>query len=488
MLTAISRVAAAGGLLAMSLLAQTDDVSAALRAGKLERALDQLERTREFESAGARLDLAELTLDVAEAAGGDLATRGFRCVLYRVLKNPMTGAARERRLELRYRAAVELANAIAAAAPEPGSQLYKDRVRALRDAYEATSMLGRRGSSQFVQLCLTLIPIHFAAKSYTLVNKYCDEVLEYGLTDQQRIDVRSTYGLSLLRSKQVKRAVPFLHDYFAAAPADPAHVYPAAELIPLEYADDAFRFLLPVVRRDPSAEAGELWTRCLDRVYRNLRTGPKRKSGLIFEFFAANRVDAPLPQTFGGERWGDGFRISMADQYDRGKKYSGRDGLTAVLPASAGWRSGARLPAELRRWGNEAFTMQRGSSGPVLAVYWFAPHHGYWYGTTPPQRGVTGKTVRGFSKGAVVGMVSKAAYETDARRRKVKFKKSTPLPYRLGVGASTRRQWRSQGVIYDETFFSIGQVTCEVLLRINERDLERLEPELRWLYANLRKL
>lgn len=485
MLKPSSTIAAIAVLSAFSLPAQADEISAALRAGQLEQALDQLERIREFGSTQARLEIAELTVNAAKRRAAKQQERAYRCVLYRVLKSPMTGPHREPRLELRYRAAVGLADAIARQSTGPRTQSSKDRVRALKDAYEALSMLGRRGSSQFVDLCLTLIPIYFDAKSYTLVNKYCKEVLQYDLTDDQFVDVRATYGLSLLHSKEVRKAVPYLRDYFARAPSDPQHVYPVASLIPLDYADDAFRFLLPVVKKDGPTKADELWTQSLDRLYRNVRTRPKRKSGPIFEFFAENRIEKPLPQSWGGERWGAGYRISLANYADRGKKYSGRHGLTAVLPASAGWRMGGRLPEELQRWSNVAFSMQRGKGGPVLAVYWFAPHHKYWYGTTPAARGVTGKTVRGFSRGAVAGMVSDSVYVTDARRRRLKFVKSSPLPYRPAVGSPTRRQWRLNGVVYDETFFSIGQVTCEILLRISERDLERLEPEIRWLYANL---
>ena len=184
---------------------------------------------------------------------------------------------------------------------------------------------------------------------------------------------------------------------------------------------------------------------------------------------------------------GDGYRVYLPDYTDRGKKYGGRHALTAVLPASNGWSSGSTLPPELLRWRNVAYTLTGGggSRGPILAVYWFGPHLNYWYGTTSAEKGVTSKTVRGFNRAAIANLVSKTVYKTDARRRGFKFVKSSPFKFRPAVGESIRRQWRLGAMVYDETFFSVGQVTCEILLRISERDLERLEPEIRWLYGNL---
>lgn len=77
-------------------------------------------------------------------------------------------------------------------------------------------------------------------------------------------------------------------------------------------------------------------------------------------------------------------------------------------------------------------------------------------------------------------------YGEDAKKRGVRFTNHRRLDFALATGGQ-RRTFSANGVIYDETVFSHGQVTVAVLLRVAEADLEGLEPELRWLYRNVTK-
>ena len=236
----------------------------------------------------------------------------------------------------------------------------------------------------------------------------------------------------------------------------------------------------------PKAIEREQWTKCLEVFYRCITPQTARQQ-VVTAILAPNTIAKRLPTIWRRVLWEPGYRTWRGDNERPGKVGSGKQQLVAVLPFSNGWRNRGNPPPELARWQNSAACFQRGSGSPTLVVYWFGPSLGYWWSTTPRSNGVTGKTVRGFNKGGISKLVAEAAYSKDAARLGGKPRKTRPLPLKLGVGpGAIRKAWRVGDTIYDETFFSVGQITIEVLLRIREQDLELLEPELEWLYRSIR--
>jgi hypothetical protein len=249
-------------------------------------------------------------------------------------------------------------------------------------------------------------------------------------------------------------------------------------------APEVFPMLRAVIGAPPPKGTETAWTACLAEFYATADRLAAKKS--TAELVAGLTHRLPLPQTWHRALWGEGYRIWLDPDARPAKIASGKDALRLPVPQSHGWRRHERPPEELTRWDNAAYCVQRGDRGPVLVVYWFGPNLEFWYGDTPVERGVTGKTVRGHSAGAIARMVFDICYGEDARRRRQTFTARPPLPFAIGEGGH-RRTFALGDTIHDETVFSHGQVTIEVLLRATESQLVELEPELRWIYATLQK-
>ncbi len=354
-------------------------------------------------------------------------------------------------------------------------------VVAARDALLAGE---QRTSRDMAALALHGAPILRACDRTREAIALATDGLACTLTPTQTADLAGELGLGLLTLRRFDDAIPQLQRALAADPSDPERVLPIARALPSSHALAAQGFLLPVVRKAPAQSAAGPWRDCLAAYYAALDALDAKDPAAAPILADASQRKA-MPQVWNQREWGEGFRVWRDDNDRAGKVASGKDGLRVGVPQSAGWRSQARPPDDLQRWNNCAFCFQRGET-TTFAVYLFGPTLEYWYGDTPRERGVTGKTVRGHSAGAIARFIWDVAYGADAKKRGVRFTNHRAPPFALATGGQ-RRTFSAGGLVYDETVFSHGQVTVSVLLRVAEADLDALEPELRWLYRSVVK-
>jgi hypothetical protein len=481
----VPRFAAILLLLALPLAAQIPPALDELRQGKLADAVARLDEAGAIAAVEPRLETAGLLVDLAtEARADDLKERALAHAA-RLVDGSVPDEHRARQDDLCVRANLSLAALLAKAAP--GTDNTRARVRALGSARDALIALGRARTPVARDVDLELLPLLVATESWSVAVEVGEQALAAELLSQpQQRAVRGMVGLALLRLRKLDEAIERLEDHLASAPSDPEHVLGVVDELPMTKADAIFRFVRPVIADTPAPRApSEAWTRCLRRAYEAIEAmGTRIDPGR--SILERNTLVLPLPAMWGQRTWASGYRVWRPDNVEPGKSYAGRHALEAALPLSHGWRQLPAPPAELRRWSNAALCFHRAPDGPTLVVYWFAPDLHYWYGTTPPERGVTGKTARGHSRGGIASLVADIAYGEDAQANGVRYRSSRPLPFKPAVGSCIRKQWRLDDELFDETFFSIGQVTVEVLLRVRERDVEALEPELRWLYGHVR--
>ncbi|MDP6928116.1 MAG: hypothetical protein QF412_00315 [Planctomycetota bacterium] len=477
-------------LLALSspVLAQVDAVLRDLKSSRLADAVAKLDRISTIADPDARLETAQSLTEQAARFSGTGATALKEKALRHATRLLTASVPRDTQAErhsLRLDASTALDALLAKQPPRAGAEIQRTRARCLTEARDSLIALDRDHTRQAREVDLKLIPLLLELKHTPTLVKVGEAALVGPLSAEEKREVRSAIGQALLRLKKHKEAVPYLADYIAKAPADAEHVMEIVEQLPLSVATSKLEFLKPVLAKNPTANQSKAWTLSLAEAYSTIdATAPKREPGL--SILKKNTIYRALPKIWGGASWAPGFRTWRADNTTAGKAYSGRHGISAVLPISGGWKRINSPPAELKRWNNHAICMQRGSQGPVLVIYWFGPDLQYWYGTTARNRGMTGKAARGHSRGGIASLVAEKAYREDAKQRKVRFRTSSPLRFRPRVsGTTVRKQWKLGDQIYDETFFAIGQVTGEVLLRASAADIALLEPEIRWLYQHI---
>jgi tetratricopeptide (TPR) repeat protein len=462
-----------------------DSVSVPLDEGRLGDAVEALERGARIDTDPQRLRVCRLLIGLGNEAEPELAQRALLQAV-RLSESEAADEHRDEHRALRALAGATLARIVlrAAAGDDPADP-DGDTVRRLLAAREALCADEAAHLADSVAVALFVVPRLAALKRYREAVEVGEAVLACELAAADRRALRAELGLVLLDYRKPEAAVVYLADFLAPAPSDPRHVLRVVPRLPNALAADTWRFLLPVVTRRPGDAEAETWTECLRRAYHALdQLDPAEEPA--FGIWKRLVVRKPLPQQWDQRIWEPGFRIWLPDDEQPGRASLGRDAVRAALPISAGWTETAAPPPELTRWRNAALCFQRGEHGPMLVVYWFGPNLHYWYGDTDRMKGVTKKTVRGHSAGAIGRMIGDIVYGEHARATGQEFKKAKPLRFPLGVDG-TRMAWRSGDVVYDETVFSFGQVTCEVLLRAREQDVELLEPELRWLYRQIRK-
>ncbi|MEM7203041.1 MAG: hypothetical protein AAF628_22465 [Planctomycetota bacterium] len=435
-----------------------------------------------------RLEMATAVLDAVDDHGAGLAASWRNRAALAVLEALASGTSakhRATRAGLVARAGAHLVAAWGDTPPAVEAAEFAPYLRGLEATHEALVALGRREGRAMIELNMAQVPALRAAGRHSRAARLCYETLALEPSDAERQTLRIQYGLALLDSHRVREALPFLDDYLAQAPADPTHVLPIADAVPLDESDALCRMLLPVARRAATPGQAAPWHDCLARLYAALGSGSKAP-GAVNDYFATNRWRQPLPRVWRHLQWEPGYRVWRPDGIPSGKQYSGDHALEGVLPASHGWHASDEPPTDLKRWANTAFAFHRAPDGPTMVVYWFAPDHHYWFGTTARDQGVTGKMVRGSTRGGIARLVGDVAYGIDALEHGKRFRPCKPLPLRSGVSGGIRKAWRHGDWIYDETFFSLGQVTCEVLLRVRDQDWERDAAELRWMMRNVR--
>ncbi len=354
-------------------------------------------------------------------------------------------------------------------------------------ARQAMRATGIKQSKELLDVAMHLMPRLFDVQRYREIVTIGKQTLEGSISKAQRTQIRAWMGMALLKHRKIDEALEYLTDYLAADPSDPKRVLEVVELLPPSYALASWKLLQPVVEKTPkNGQWRESYTECLDQTYTALdRLGKKKSPGK--DIWNRQTQRETLPITWFTRIWSPGYRVYLHDNARKSKSTIANRAIEAVLPVSGDWKVMDTPPGDLKRWQNSAIVFQRGIKGPVLAIYWFGPTLQYWYGNTPVAKGLTSKAAAGNSKSGIAGMVARCAYGLDAKKRGQKFKKRSPLPFKLGV-KGTRRAWQLKDMIYDETFFQIGQVTIEVVLRIDEKDLERHKPEIEWMYRNIRAL
>jgi hypothetical protein len=350
------------------------------------------------------------------------------------------------------------------------------------NAHQALRVADLHHTQDTILLALHMAPLLFASDRSRDVIPMVTDALEATPSPTQASALHGFLGRSLLLAGRAEAALPHLRKYVAGDPSNASVVLPLARELPAAMAKDAANLLQAVIGQRPSAQTQPAWTECLGEFYGLLdKHGAKR-----LELPSVGTTRLPMPQVWQQSLWGQGFRVYQDPNVRPSKIASGKDGLILPAPFSNGWRQRNRPPEELQRWQNCAYCMQRGAEGPTLVVYWFGPNLEYWYGDTPVERGVTGKTVRGHSAGAIARFIWDTAYGEDAKARQLRYTPHAAPGFALSVGGQ-RKTFAVGDTVFDETVFSHGQVSVAVLLRATERQLVELEPELRWIYRTIAK-
>ncbi|MEZ5964711.1 MAG: hypothetical protein R3F56_12755 [Planctomycetota bacterium] len=462
--------------------AQTSPALDALVAGDARRALDLLEAGGAPADGELRLRVIELLARVPDSDAA-LHERALGRAALMLPDGPAKDAPRLR--ELAAEVGRGLTRSLVAHEDIVVGGRVTDRTRlgAAMAAFQALRQGELQGSRDMLTLGLRLAPALVAGERPRDAAALAGEALAATPTPAQATELHGVLAQALLQLGRPEEALPHIQHVSQSSPTSAQVVVPMVRALPTSLAKEVMELLQPVVRSQPSQDARAAWIDGLDLYYQTVdRLADKRSTaGLVADL--TTRIS--LPQTWHQMQWGEGFRVWMDPNARPSKVASGKDGLVLPRPQSAGWKRRTRPPEDLLRWHNTPYCIQRGE-GPILVVYWFGPNLEYWYGDTPVERGVTAKTVRGHSAGAIARMVFEVAYGEDARRRQQRFKAHPAPPFALRERGQ-RRTFALGDVVYDETVFSFGQVTIEVLLRAAEDELAELEPELRWMFANLHK-
>ncbi len=459
----------------------------ALRAGDLPEALALLEKGPKPKGVQA-LEAARRFLELSRGRGpGKALGRRSLEASVEILQGAIPSRMKHEKASLAFQAGFALGRLILAGRPAPHTPDQVAALTALQGAHQHALLLpGEEGRAALKAVDLALLPLCRQMGHTMEVVRYARELLQLPLSPQERRSTRDTLGEALLALNRPKEAYTYLKDKIREHPRDPELIYPVARGLYRSSRQTTLELLLPVLGRDPTRGERKTWTACLDLFYRTFQSLPRKKPPVV-DLVKQHRIRLPLPRIWGHESWRPGFRAYRKEGTHPGKVYEGKIKLQVMVPFSKGWTPAHIPPAELARWRNAALVLRRGRKGPVIVLYWFGPDLFYWYGTTPRKSGVTGKGARGDSKGGIASLVSKLCYGRGARKRGLRFKSISPLPYSLGIPSGvTRKAWLRGRTIFQENFFSLGQVTAEVLLRVEKKDAELLGPELRWCLGNIR--
>lgn len=469
--------------LAIPLPAQSSAVLDALTAGDVSRALDML-TTGAPEDTSVRLQVIRLLVDVPRTNAALYERALGRAAL--ILPERAPSGMEEQLRDLAAEVGRDLTRLLVAHTDLLVDGRITDRTQlgAGVAAYQALRLGGLSESRDMLSLGMHLAPLLLAGERPRDAAAIATDALAATPTPAQETALHSVLAQAKLQLGRPEEALPHAQRVVQADPDNAAVVLPLVRAFPPSMVDETFAMLRVVIKRPPSVETKPEWIECLARFYDGVeKLASKRSTADAVAHLTKRQA---LPQTWFQVQWGEGYRVWLDPDTRPAKIASGKDALILPVPASAGWTERRRPPDDLARWNNVAYCLQRGEAGPTLVVYWFGPNLEYWYGDTPVERGVTGKTVRGHSAGAIARMVFDIAYDEDAKLQQRKFKSRSPLPFAVSERGQ-RRTFTLDDTIYDETVFSHGQVTIEVLLRVTEADLAELEPELRWMYRTLRK-
>lgn len=469
-------------LLGLGLPAQTSAALDALDAGEVARALDLLEAGSVPTDPDLRLQVIRRLVEVPRTDAALYERALGRAAL--LLPDGAAAGHGERLQELAAEVGRNLTRALAAHTDLVVDGRLTDRTHlgAGLAAERALRLGGLADSRDMLALGLHLAPLLLVGERPRDAANLATDALTATATPAQQAALHDVLARALLQLGRPEEALPHIKHVVLTAPGDAQVVWPLVKALPPSLDTDTFAMLRTLIRVAPSAGAAADWTDSVAAFYAIADRLAAKRASIVADL----TVRMPLPQTWFQVQWGEGYRIWMDANSRPAKVASGKDALILPVPQSAGWRRRTRPPEELTRWNNAAYCLQRGEDGPTLVVYWFGPNLEYWYGDTPTERGVTAKTVRGHSAGAIARMVFDIAYGEDAKRRQLKFKSHAAPPFAVAERGQ-RRTFAIGDTIYDETVFSHGQVTIEVLLRVTEKDLAALEPELRWMYQNLHK-
>ncbi len=459
----------------------------ALKAGNLGEALALLgkgPRPKGVQALEAARRLVELSTGGGRARGE--ARKGLEAAV-KILQGAIPSTLKHEKAALAFKAAFELGSLILSGRPDPHSPGQVAALTALQEAHRhALALPGMEGKEALKKVDLLLLPLCRKMGHTMEVARFSRELLGLSLSARERRNTRDALGEALLALNRPKEAFTYLKDKVREHPSDPELIYPVAKGLYRSSPRTTLELLLPVLGKDPDRREEKTWRACLDLFYRTFRVLPKKKPPL-YDLIRQHRILLPLPRIWGHASWRPGFRAYRKEGTHPGKVYEGKIKIQAMIPFSKGWYPTHTPPPELSRWRNAALVLRKGKKGPVIVLYWFGPDLFYWYGTTPRRSGVTGKGARGDSKGGIASLVSKLCYGPGARKRGLRFKPVTPLPYSLGIPSGvTKKAWIRGRTIFQENFFSVGQVTAEVLLRVERKDAKLLGPELRWCMKNLR--
>lgn len=483
MVAAMMRTLLATILLVASGRAQSSAVIDALATGNYDGAFAMLTQNMAPENPALRLRAVEL-LATTPATPPERHERAMRWAA-QILPNEAPDGAGDKYRQL----AGDIGRQLTALLAAHKDALVDGRVAdhtmlgAGIHAHRALRIAKLEKSNDMILLALHMGPLLTAAGQHSALIAMVNDALQATPTEAQAGALHGFLGRSLLTMGRAEAALPHLHKFLAADPSKASIVLPVVRDLPSNMAKDAAALLRAVLGQRPSNSEQPAWLECLAEFYALIdKHGATR---LALPTPPTSRL--PLPQIWQQQLWATGYRVYQDINTRPAKIASGKDALRLPMPYSHGWQVRPRPPEDLQRWQNTAYCLQRGAEGPTLVVYWFGPNLEYWYGDSPVERGVTGKTVRGNSSGGIARMIWDVAYGEDAKAQKLRFTSRAPLEFSLDAGGGHRKAFALGDVIYDETVFPHGQVTISVLLRATTRQIAELEPELRWLYRNLGK-
>ena len=456
-----------------------------LEAGELKDAVLRLRRGVRIDSAEARIAIATKLVELATRKGADekygpLALQ----VTLDLLRDGVPKEQRAARADLVFRAVKARVLPAMRERPEPGSKEDKNILADLRFARGVLVSSDAHKDERSIEIGKLLFPYLRREEDWIELRSLTEGLLENPkLGEKDREEVRELLGLAQIGLGRTREGLPLLEKRIARSPRDPVLIGSIASALYRKEPEAAFSYLLPVLAGTPEPHEHNAYRGALETFYRIVERLPRRKAPMV-AFWNEHLIDLKVPPSWPNRTWNPGYRLWRPDNQYSSKQYSGDHAIQIALPESHGWKK-VRVPDELRRWNNVATCLRKGSRGPTVVLYWYGPDVHYWYGHTPESRGLTGKSARGHSKGAIASLVKEIVYGVAAKRQGHHYRSARPLGFKTRV-RGTRFAYRRGDVHYDETIFSLGQVTGELLVRIRESDLELLEPEIEWLFRNLR--
>ena len=423
-------------LLAAGASAQTSPVVDALNAGDVPRALELLEGGATPGDDALRLQAIRLLAAVPHT-DAKLHERALRWAA-QILPATVPAALAEQHKT----SALEVGTALTRLLVAQTNVLVDGRVAdrghlgAGVAAHQALRLGGGATSRAMLELGLHLAPLLLAGERARDAVSVATDAMAATPTTEQATALHGYIARGLLQLGRAGDALSHAKLFVQADPSNADVVLPLARALPASMVTDVFPMLRAVIQNAPRDGGKPAWTECLAEFYAAVDRLAGKKAGAAMVSDLTHRL--PLPQVWHQVLWGDGYRIWLDPDARPSKIASGKDALLLPVPQSLGWRRRDKAPADLQRWNNTAYCMQRGEGGPTLVVYWFGPNLEYWYGDTPVERGVTGKTVRGHSAGAIARMVFDTVYGEDARRRQQKFTPHAAPPFALGESGTRR--------------------------------------------------